>query len=166
MSHSFHTRTRSALAVAAGLVLAAASPSYADPPDQDRGEFSFESTYAAGEFCDVAVHELAEIQYVETTFGDDRRVFHQRVVFTHTNLVTGATVTDTGSMTNWQPGDGTLIVTGLTVQLRGTDGRIYGISAGRVVIDLETFEIISSSGGDVGDYATAVCAALGAEPSA
>ena len=44
-------------------------------------------------------------------------------------------------------------------------GRTYGIGAGRVVLDAETFEVISSSGHDVGDYAAIVCAALGAEPA-
>ena len=38
MSHPLHTRTRSALAVTAvGVVLAAAAPAYADPPDPRSG---------------------------------------------------------------------------------------------------------------------------------
>ena len=160
-------RTRSALAVtAAGAVLAAAAPpSYADPPDRFYEEQAFEQTYQAGEFCSVAVHEQVEGLFRGADFGDGRSVFKARTVFTYTNLATGAVVTDTGRFTVWERGD-RLIITGLGIKFRGPDGKTFGIQAGRTVVDAETFEVISHTGrDDVGDYAAAVCAALGAAPA-
>jgi hypothetical protein len=167
MSHTLiRTSTRSALAVAAAASLlgGSAATAYAAPPDQARGELTFETTYGPGELCDVAVHELIQGTFHDITFADGSTTSHVRVVFTYTNEETGAPATDSGSFTVRQVGD-TLVLNGLTVRLRGPDGKLRGIDAGRLILDAETFEVISRSGHELGDYDVAVCAALGAEPA-
>jgi hypothetical protein len=145
-------------------VAAAGAPSHAAPPSRDRGEFTFEHTYAPGELCDVAVHELIVGTFRDIEFSEERSRSHNQVLFTYTNLETGAAMTDRGSFVGHER-DGTLAVTGLGTQLRGPDGRNLGIQAGRTVFDVETFEIVSSSGVSVADYEAAVCGALGSEPA-
>jgi hypothetical protein len=102
--------------------------------------------------------------YRELEQGDGRSQAHSSVTFTYTNLATGASVTDRGTFNNHDR-DGVRMRAGLAVQLRGPDGRNLGIDAGRLVFDLGTFEVISRSGVEVGDYDAIVCAALGAEPA-
>jgi hypothetical protein len=53
-----------------------------------------------------------------------------------------------------------LDVAGLTIQLGGPDDGDHVVSAGRVVLDAETFEVISRSGHDASDYAAVIYAAL------
>jgi hypothetical protein len=159
------TRFALAAAAAASLLGGSAATAYGAPVIHDRGEFAGETTYGAGELCDAAVHERIEGRFHATDLaGDGGAIERVRVVFTYTNMQTGARATDSGSFTV-RAGSGTLTIAGLTVNLRESDGTLHAIDAGRVVLDAETFEVISRSGQVLDDYDAAVCGALGSTPA-
>jgi hypothetical protein len=164
MSHTEHhpvrTRAAAVTAVAAAAAIATA-PAYAEAPIHAQVDDSGSTDYAAGELCDVAVHEHVHFQAITTDFGD-RKMEHAVATFTYTNTATGATATDTGRF-SFVLGEETVVLTGLGVQLRGPDGEPLGIDAGRTVLDAETFEEISRVGRALDGYEVLVCAALGAE---
>ena len=167
MSLRVHSLVHSAVAAAALLTAVAASsaPSYAAPPAHDRGEVTSEYTYAPGELCDVAVHELLVGRFHHIDFGDDRGEFAQdSLVFTLTDLETGATLTDTGRFTFRERG-GQIVVVGTGIKIRDGGGKVVVVEAGRTVLDAETFEVISQTPNLGADYASLVCPVLGAEPA-
>jgi hypothetical protein len=158
------TRSALAAAAAASLLGGSAAPAFGAPPEQDRDHLTWEWTYGAGDLCDVAVHERVEGQFHDTNFDDGGQIEHNRIVFTYTNLATGSSVTDTGRFLVRHVGDA-LVISGLSVRLQGPDGKMRGIDAGRGVLDAGTFEVISRSGHELGDYDAAVCGALGSTPA-
>jgi hypothetical protein len=167
MSLRLPSLVRGAVAGAALVTAVAAygAPSYAAAPSHDRGEFTSEYTYAPGELCDVAVHEVLQGRFHHLDFGDDRGSLAQDyALFTLTNLETGARLTDAGRF-SVRERDGEIVVVGNTIKMRDASGKVVVVEAGRTVLDAETFEVISHTPGTGADYASLACPVLGAAPA-
>jgi hypothetical protein len=158
--------------VMAVLVLGLAPSALADAPTRVRSLASGEQDYAAGEACDFAYHQEWVSKENFFLFGDpdapDRMFYQAEQQVTHTNALTGYTLTETAAFVDiFYPGTAVEKLTGVFWHLRDADGRLVAVHAGQMVIDWSgdnPLEVKVTPKMDA-DFWGVICTALGGNPA-
>jgi len=148
------------------VLMAAASTASATRPLHERSSFSASFDLAAGEFCDFAYHQDGTAYSNTLIWGDPENptkvTDHQTQYVTHTNLDTGATLTEVDHFTfffNAQTARQKTV--GLFWHLRNAEGKVVVVHAGQWVIDTNTGETVKITPNFNPDFAAVLCPALG-----
>jgi hypothetical protein len=159
-------RTGAMLVTLSLFVLVAASTASATRPLHEKSSFSAGFDLAAGELCDFAYHQQGTAYSNALIWGDPenptRVTDHQTQYVTHTNLETGATLTEVDHLTFFFNASTARAKTiGLFWHLRNAEGKIVVVHAGQWVIDTNTGETVKITPNFNPDFAAVVCPALG-----
>jgi len=161
--------TASFVAVA---VAALAGASGAAAQQVTRGNVDFTGTFdaPAGTLCDFNYHQ--DFRFVDhfTVFGDpenaDRAIDHITEYVTHTNVDTGATLTEVDRFNEtYNGGAQTVKDAGVFWHLRTPDGKLVVTHGGQTVLDLTTGELVKYTPNSAPDFAGVICPALGGSPA-
>jgi hypothetical protein len=156
-----------AMLITLGLfVFMAASTASATRPLHERSSFSASFDLPAGEFCDFAYHQEGTAYSNALIWGDlenpTKVTDHQTQYVTHTNVDTGASLTEVDHITFFfNARTARQKTVGLFWHLRNSAGKIVVVHAGQWVIDTNTGETVKITPNFNPDVAAVVCPALG-----
>ena len=136
-------------------------------PLHEKATFSSDLTFPAGFLCDFDLRDAVVGQDNRLIYGDpanpSRITSHITASETFTNLETGATLSGVAHYTGHQQGTRFRQV-GLDFHLRTADGKLAVVSAGLVIIDFGTFEVVKNTP-HKGASEAQLCTLLGGSPA-
>jgi len=143
--------------------VAGSAVALADGPQHVTSTISTDFIFPAGTFCDFDYHDVAMGSDNAVIFPD-RIIDHFVINFTHTNLATGFTLTETDHFTDITAADGQIKDVGVEWHLRTADGKLVVVMAGQIVVSA-TGEVLKFTPNTNPDIAAVICPALGGHPA-
>jgi hypothetical protein len=135
---------------------------WADGPQHVKRSFTSDDTFSG--FCDFDLRIVLALSDNVLMFPDGRMTFHATVHFTHTNLATGFTLTDTHHFTDFVAADGQIKSVGVEWHLRDPSGKLVVVQAGQLVFDSDG-NVLRFTPNTNPDLAAVGCPALGGQPA-
>jgi hypothetical protein len=143
--------------------VAGSAVALAGGPQHVTSTISTDFIFPAGTFCDFDYHDVAMGSDNAVIFPD-RIIDHFVINFTHTNLATGFTLTETDHFTDITAADGQIKDVGVEWHLRTADGKLVVVMAGQIVVSA-TGEVLKFTPNTNPDIAAVICPALGGHPA-
>ena len=158
------------LAAAALALALVASPASAEGPNATHYRIDIDDTWSSKKLCDFPYVQHFWGWFGLTVVGDPddptMEVYAGGQLFvTHTNTRTGYVLTEQVMWTDvYFYGEERILEAGLYWHLRGPDGRLVLVQAGRVVFDFDYNVLTYTPNRSLMDLAGLICPALGGAP--
>jgi cytochrome c-type biogenesis protein CcmE len=122
-----------------------------------------------GPLCDFNYLASFTVESNVIVFGDvndpTKVIAHESVVETHTNLDTGASLSEVDHFTIESNAETERFKqVGLTFHLRDASGKLLAVNAGQTLFDTSTGELLKVTPNHDQDFAAVICHALGGNP--
>ena len=137
--------------------VAGSTAAWADGPQHVKRSFTSDDTFSG--FCDFDLRIVLALSDNVLMFPDGRMTFHATAHFTHTNLATGFTLTDTHHFTDFVAADGQV-----KIDLDPVIAKLVVVQAGQIVFDSDG-NVLRFTPNINPDVAAVGCPALGGQPA-